>query len=187
RARGSYPLFPDGKVDYNRRARDFLKAFERTGFRIDDDPEQVAEHIRTSAIRDQLVAALEDRALVAFMLADQPLVERSLRIAQLADPGSRWRDQFRDSANWRRREQLQELAATAFTSSPPPSEHQLALLALLLRPSAAWGQSTQLLGEACRRQPRNFWTHREMAIALSMHARDQEAAGYYRVALSLRP
>jgi serine/threonine-protein kinase len=187
RARESYPLFPDGKVDYKRRARDFLKAFERTGFRIDDDPEQVAEHIRTSAIRDQLVAALEDRALVAFMLADQPLVERSLRIAQLADPGSPWRDQFRDPANWRKHEQLQELAATAFTSSPPPSEHQLALLALLLRRSAAWGQSTQLLGEACRRQPRNFWTHREMAIALSMHDRDREAAGYYRVALSLRP
>src|SRR5262249_39804222 len=112
RARESYPLFPDGNVDYKKRARNFLKAFEHTGFRIDDDPKQVAAHIRTSAIRDQLVAALEDRALVAFMLADQPLVERSLRIAQLADPGSPWRDQFRDSANWRKREQLQELAAT---------------------------------------------------------------------------
>jgi serine/threonine-protein kinase len=119
-ARESYPLLPDAKVDYKQRARDFLKAFERVGFRSDDDPEQVAEYIRTSAIRDQLVAALEDRALVAFMLADQPLVERSLRIARSADPGSSWRDQFRDPANWRKREQLQELAATAFTSSPPP-------------------------------------------------------------------
>ena len=92
-----------------------------------------------------LIAALEDRAVVAFMLGDKPLAARFLTIARLADPGSPWRDRFRDSSIWGSN-QLQELAATAFTSSPPPTEHQLALLALLVRRTGAWGQSARLLG-----------------------------------------
>src|SRR5262249_40845529 len=75
----------------------------------------------------------------------------------------------------------------AFTSSPGPSEHQLALLSLLLRHGSTAGESTRLLSEACRRQPRNFWVHREMGFALAVQGRFLEAAGYYRVALSLRP
>jgi serine/threonine-protein kinase len=187
RARESYPIRPDGAIDYQQRAWEFRTAFERAGLKFDDDAETVADSIRPSAIRDQLVAAVEDRAYVAFMLKDDPLVERLLRIARSADSGSPWRDRFRDPAVWRRSEQLQELAAAAFTSSPAPSEHQLALLALLLRAQGGWDQSAHLLGEACRRQPRNFWAHREMGFSLSLQNRHREAAGYYRVALSLRP
>jgi eukaryotic-like serine/threonine-protein kinase len=185
-ARESYPLLPDATLDYKQRAREFLKAFEQAGLSVGGDAETVAAQIRSSAIREQLVAALDDRAVVAFMLGDRPLAERFLTIARLADPGSPWRDRFRDSSIWWS-DQLQDLAATAFTSSPPPTEHQLALLALLLRSHGAWGGSDQLLGEVCRRQPRNFWAQREMGNALAMHHRDQEAAGYYRVAVSLRP
>ena len=185
-ARESYPLLPDATLDYKQRAREFLKAFEQAGLSVEGDAETVAAQIRSSAIREQLVDALDDRAVVAFMLGDKPLAERFLTIARLADPGSPWRNRFRDSSIWWSG-QLQDLAATAFTSSPPPTEHQLALLALLLRSYGASGGSDQLLGEACRRQPRNFWVQREMGNALAMHNRVQEAAGYYRVAVSLRP
>jgi serine/threonine-protein kinase len=187
RARENYPLLPDGAINYRQRARDFLRAFAQAGLTAGDDVETAAASVRASRIRAQLVAALEDRAFVAFMLGDQPLVERSLRVARLADPGSPWRDRFRRRATWRQHQQLQELAATAFTSAPPPSGHQLALLALLLRPAGAWGQGVRLLREACRRQPRNFWVHREMGFTLAKHASFQEAAGFYRVAISLRP
>jgi serine/threonine-protein kinase len=187
RARESYPLLHDGTIDFAQRAKGFLKAFEHAGFSLDDDAETVAAHVRGSAIREQLVAALDDRAVVASMLGNKPLVERFLTIARLADPGSPWRVRFRDSSNWQKSEQLQELAATAFTSSPPPTEHQLALLGLLLKSQGDWGQSAHLLGEACRRQPRNFWVHREMGFVLTLLAQNQEAAGYFRVALSLRP
>jgi serine/threonine-protein kinase len=186
-ARESYPLLHDGTIDFAQRAKEFLKAFEHAEFSLDDDAETVAAHIRGSAIRDQLVAALDDRAVVASMLGDKPLVERFLTIARLADSESPWRYRFRDSSNWQKSERLQELAATAFTSSPPPTEHQLALLGLLLKSQGDWGQSAHLLGEACRRQPRNFWVHREMGFVLTLLSRHQEAAGYFRVALSLRP
>jgi serine/threonine-protein kinase len=186
-ARESLPLLNDGTIDYKQRAEKYLKAFEYTGFSLEDDPETVAARIRDSAIREQLVAALDDRAVVAFMLGDKPLTERFLPLARLADPGSAWRDQFRDPDNWRKGEHLRELAATVFTSSPPPTEHQLALLGLLLKSKGEWGQCARLLGEACRRQPRNFWAHREMASVLILQNQNLEAAGYYRVALSIRP
>jgi serine/threonine-protein kinase len=185
-ARESYPLLPNGDVDYQQRASEYQTAFDHVGLRIGDDAETVADHIRASAIREQLIAAIEDRAFVALMVNDGPLVERLLRIARSADPGSPWRDRFRDPAVWGKVEQLQDLAAGAFDESPPPLEHQLAILGKLLMRLWDWSHATQLLGEACRRQPRNIWVQREMGSALS-HQRFVEAAGYYRVALALRP
>jgi serine/threonine-protein kinase len=186
-ARESYPLLSSGTLDYQQRARDFLKALERAGFKLDDDAETVAARIRGSAIREQLVAFLDESAVVAFMLKDRPPNEQFLTIARLADQGSSWRDRFRDSSLWGSRNHLQELAATAFTSTPPPSEHQLALLALLMKAEGDFGQTIYLLGESCRRQPRNFWVHREMGFMLSQVGRDRDGAGYFRAALALRP
>jgi serine/threonine-protein kinase len=186
-ARESYPILPTEIVDYRQRASEYVTVFEHAGLRITDDLESVAAHVRASAIREQFVAAIEDRAFVAFMLDDGELVDRLLGIARSADPGSPWRHRFRDRAVWSNVRQLRELAADAFDSSPPPMEHQLALLGLLLGRADDWGHSIRLLGEACRRQPRNFWVNREMGYALYRKGRNLEAAGHYRVALTLRP
>jgi serine/threonine-protein kinase len=187
RARESGPLQPTGAPDYAERATEYREAFARARLQIDDDLEKVAASIQASAIREQLVAAIDDRALVAFMVDDGPLVERLLRIARLADPGASWRDRFRDPGAWRSREQLLRLAGDAFNTSPPLSGHQLALLGLLLRRQGAWPQSTALLCEACRRQPNNFWLNREAGAALSAEERFPESAAYLRAALALRP
>jgi serine/threonine-protein kinase len=186
RAQESRPRLRDAAIDYQQRAAEYRGAFEHAGLGI-DDAEAVADSIRASAIRDQLVAAVDDRAFVAFMLDDGPLVERLLRAARSVDPEPRWRDRFRDPAAWKNRDRLLQLAADAFHTSPPPSEHQLALLGLLLRQAGARNQCTQLLGEACRRQPKNFWVHCEMGFALLLESRWLEASGYYRVAVTLRP
>jgi serine/threonine-protein kinase len=187
RARESDPRLPDGPVDDQRRAAEFRKAFEDAGLRIDEDAGTVAESIRGSRIRDQLVAAIEDRAFVAFLLNDDPLVERLLRIARLADPEPLWRDRFHDPAAWRIREHLQKLAAGAFDTSPPPSDHQLTLLGLLLVRVGPTNQGTRLLTEVCHRQPKNFWVNRELGFALFMEHRWLESVGSYRAAVTLRP
>lgn len=186
-ARESYPLLPSGTVDYQQRARDFRKALERAGFQLDNHVETSAAQIRSSAIRDQLVAFLDESAVLAHVLNDKSSAEQYLKTARLADQGSLWRDRFRDASRWRDSNHLQELAATAFTSTPAPSEHQLSLLGLLLREEGDFGQTIHLLNEACRRQPRNFWVHREMGFMQFRMGRSQNAAGYFRAALALRP
>jgi serine/threonine-protein kinase len=186
-ARESNPRLPDGTIDYRRWAAEFLEAFTYAGLRIDEDVETIAASLRASTIRAQLVAAIEHRAFVAIMLKEGPLVERLLRIARSADPEPVWRDHFRDPAAWKNQDHLLQLAAGAFTSSPAPTEHQLALLGLLLNRVGSRNEGIRLLGEACRRQPKNFWVNREMGFALVLEKRWLESAGYYRAALTLRP
>src|SRR5262249_18609847 len=163
------------------------KAFKRAELRISEDAQPVADYIRASAIRDQLVAALEDRALVAFLLKDYQLVERLLAIARSADPEPGWRDRFRQLAAWRNSDQRLQLAAEAFNISPPPPAHELALLGCLLRRMGTSNQGIELLREACRRQPGDFWLNREMGESLRLASRNAESAAYYRAALALRP
>jgi serine/threonine-protein kinase len=152
-ARESHPITPIGDVDYQQRASEYVTVFEHVGLRITDDLEAVADHVRRSAIREQFVAAIEDRAYVAFMLDDGALVDRLLSIARSADPGSPWRHRFRDRAVWGNVRQLRDLAADAFDSSPPPMEHQLALLGLLLGRAHDWSHSIRLLEERAVASP----------------------------------
>jgi serine/threonine-protein kinase len=187
RVRESSPLQSDGDVDYQQRAAEYREVFARAGLRTDDDPGAVADFIRTSAIRDQLIAAVEDRALVAYMLGDDPLLGRLLEVARSVDPEPRWENRFRQLAAWRNRGQLEQLAADAFKTSPAPPAHQLALLGCLLRHSGPESSGIQLLGEACRRQPGNFWLNREMGNTLLKAGHTGDSLAYYRAALALRP
>ncbi len=187
RARASRPFHYDGSSDNKQRAKHWQEAFERAGLRIGDDPEAVAAHIRASPIREQLVAGVDDRAYLAFVMQEGAITEQLLRINRLADPEPRWGDRFRDVEVWRSREQLEQLAVDAFTTKLPPPGFQLALLGLLLRKAHARSQGTQLLAEACRREPSNFWVHREMGWVLFKDSRLSESAASYRIALALRP
>jgi serine/threonine-protein kinase len=186
RVRESCPFNANGIIDYRQRAADYQKAFKRAGLPI-GEAESVVAHVQGSAIRDQFLAALDDWALMAFLLHDGPLVERLLRIARSADPEPRWRDRFRHLAVWRSREQLLRLAADAFNTSPPPPTYQLGLLGLLLGQAGAWTEGLHLLGEAWRRQPGNFWVNRDMAFAHRRQNRLSESIAYYRAAVALRP
>jgi serine/threonine-protein kinase len=186
-ARDGFLFLPDGKIDYQQRAAAYRKAFEVAGLRDNDDEKVVADVMRASAIRDQLVAATDERAVVAFMLGDTPLVERLLRIARSVDPQPAWRDRFRNQAIWRNRAELARLAALALKTSPLPPAHLLASLGQLLNIAWGWSESCRFLGEACRRRPNNFLLNREMGDALFQVKRYEEAAAYYRVALALQP
>jgi serine/threonine-protein kinase len=187
RARESRPLLPDGHIDYQQRAKEYQEAFDRAGLRIGDDAEPIAASIRASAVHDPIEAALDDWAVVAFVLHDGPAVERLLRIARAADSEPSWRNRFRDSTVWQSNDRLQELADDAFAASPPPPGYQVALLGLLLNQRRTGDRATQLLREACRRQPANFWLNREMGDALVTEGRPDESAGYFRAALAARP
>ncbi len=187
RVRESRPLEANGHIDYAQRASDYRAAFDRAGIRISDDAEAVAASIRASGVHELIEAALDDWAVVAFMLNDRPAVDRLLQIARSADPEPRWRDRFRAPAAWQSTERLRELADDTLAASPPPPGYQVALVGQLLRRKGAGNRDAQLLREACRRQPTDFWLSREMGDALFAQVRLDESAGYYRAALAVRP
>src|SRR6516165_5849969 len=195
RVRTSRPRLRD-VVDHRQRAAAFQAAFERAGCKIGDDTKPVADFIVASSIRDQLLAAVDDWAVAAYLVKDQPLVERLLQLAREADPEPRWRDRFRQVAAWGKREQLLQLAAEAFTTSPAPRAHQLALLGCLLSRAGVMSRagdftsSLQFLGEGARRHPGNFWVNRERGDVLSTSSPSTDrgaAARYSPPPLGLRP
>ncbi len=186
RIRESSTLMPNGEIDYRRQAADYQEEFERAGLRISEVQPTVAT-IQASAIRDQFAAALDDWAIVAFVQHDRPLAGRLLEIARSADPEPRWGDRFRTLAAWESVDRLRELADAALTNSPPPPSYQLALLGFLLRQRGLGYREAELLGEACRRRPDNFWLNREAGDAHIDKGRLHDSIGYYRAALAARP
>jgi tetratricopeptide (TPR) repeat protein len=184
--RDSRPVRDGWNPDHQHRATKYQEAFARAGFDLGTDADLLVAAIRTSAVRDQIVAALDDLAFMAFELGDAPQVARVLLLARRVDPEPVWRDRFRDPNAWKSPERLRELAGAAVSAEPFPPGHQVGLLSVLLRHHRA-GRTTELLREACRRQPGNFWLNREMGEALRADGRPQEAIGFYRAALAVRP
>src|SRR5262249_37049892 len=111
-------------------ASDYAAVFKEAGLALDDDEEAMAARIRESAIREQLLAGLDDWALVATEPAARA---RLLRIARLVDPDPGCRDRVRDPAGRGDRRALERLAAEVLATPRPeqPPQFLLTLAALL--------------------------------------------------------
>jgi tetratricopeptide (TPR) repeat protein len=169
----------EGKFDYASVDRDYAAVFRKRGLAEEgEDKERVAQRIRGSLIEGQLVAALDDWALAT---EDQARRRWLLAVARRADPGA-WSDRFRDAAVWNQRKALERLAREAKVTQLAP--HLLTALGLVLMRSG--GDPVPLWKAAQARYPADFWLNFDLGNAL-MKARTEEATGYYRVALALRP
>jgi len=73
----------------------------------------VAARLRSSPIHEQLVAALDDWAVVAFVLRNEPLAEQLLAVARQAAPDPAWADRLRQLKGWRDQEALGKLVEEA--------------------------------------------------------------------------
>ena len=79
----------EGRFDYRKAAAEYPQAF--AGFAVlKEDAAAVAARLRSSPIKEQLVAALDDWALVAFWLRNEPLAEQLLAVARQAAPDPAW-------------------------------------------------------------------------------------------------
>jgi serine/threonine protein kinase/Flp pilus assembly protein TadD len=174
-----------GKSHYAAVAAEYATAFRDAGLAARDeaaDAEAVADHLRGSAIREQLVAALDDWALVT---ADARLRARLLRIARRADPDLGWRDRLRDPVIWRDRRALERLAAEVLETSGAEQPPQLLMkLAALLE--EVGGDPVPLLRAVQRRRPGDFWLNSALGKVL-LETRPAESVGFWRAALGLRP
>ena len=169
------------KFDSASALREYAAAFREAGIGEETEAaEVVANRIRSSAVREQLVAALDDWAVRALKV-EPARGAWLLAVARAADPDP-WRDRFRDPAVRNDRAALERLAREAKMSELSPQISN-ALGVLLGRDAGA----LPFLTAAQRRYPSDFWVNYSLGVALHNAQRWEEAIGYYRAALASRP
>jgi tetratricopeptide (TPR) repeat protein len=171
----------EGKVNDRIAEPSYAAAFREAGLVVEgDEPEAVAARLRASAVREQLVAALDDWAT----LTHDP--ERRLwllEVSRRADPDD-WRDRFRDPAL--DRAGVEALAKELLADARQLARQKPAMLCVLgsfLQESGP----VPLLRAAQRHHPDDFWLNFDLANALMVAKKWDEAVGFCRAAVALRP
>jgi serine/threonine-protein kinase len=175
----------EGQFDNRGTERDYVAAFRDAGLgKVDEDTETVAARIRGSAVREQLVAALDHWTTVT---DDPRRAAWLLAVARRADPDP-WRDRFRDPDVWRDPARLAALAKELLDDEKQLTRQGPQLLAALGGDlSSARADALPLLAAAQARYPDDFWLNFELGYALDRAKRWDEAVGFYRAAIAIRP
>jgi eukaryotic-like serine/threonine-protein kinase len=144
-----------------------------------DDSEAVAARVWGSAVRAEIVAALDDWASVTQDSARRAWL---LEVARRADPDP-LRDRLRRPELWQDASSLKRIVRELRGEELSPQ-----LLTALVRVSRHTpGELVPLLTAAQARFPQDFWLTLELAWALDAAQQSDEALGYLRAALALRP
>jgi serine/threonine-protein kinase len=145
---------------------------------VHERPDVVAAHVKASAVRLALIAALDDWAVCA---TDKSRRDWLLLIAREADPDPLG-DRIRDLTTWDNRAALSGLAETV----PVKDQSVSLLLTLGERLRDASVVPTEFLQRVQKEHPADFWANIALGDAV-LWAAPVEAAGYYRAALASRP
>jgi tetratricopeptide (TPR) repeat protein/tRNA A-37 threonylcarbamoyl transferase component Bud32 len=139
--------------------------------------ETVAARVRESAVKEVLVAALDDWALLA------PPATRAwvLEVARRADPDV-WRDRLRDPAAWDDEQVLGKRA-----SETPPEHVTPGLAGAVGGRLRRLGEGEELLRTAQALHPGDFWLNRCLGAILRAKNQWREAEAFERAALAVRP
>src|SRR5262249_34663968 len=138
----------------------YRDAFHAYGLDVEAEvSEETVERIQHSAIRDQLLAALDNWAKIkrigrAPVYESTPGWERLLEVAQRVDADP-WRQRLRQVIVKGDRKTLVELAASPDAAALPPAT--LALLASALEKEHEVTLSVSLLRRAQKQRPADFW------------------------------
>jgi eukaryotic-like serine/threonine-protein kinase len=171
----------NGKFDIRKAADEYSKAFDDLAV-LKDDPGAVAARLAPSPIKDQLVAALDDWAWVAFTLREPALAEQLLALARHLAPDPAWGDRLRRLGVWRDREALGKLVAEAPLDGLSPQLRDL--VGSLLGGNRPLAESW--LRRAQAEYPADFWVNFRLSQVID-RTDPVEAVGFSRVALVIRP
>jgi tetratricopeptide (TPR) repeat protein/predicted Ser/Thr protein kinase len=163
----------------------YAEAFRRYGLDVEALPAaEAARRVRGSAIREELLAALDQWA---WSHEKGPRREKLWDVAGGADDNP-WRRALRGAARRADRARLKELAADARALEQPPVV--LALLGEALQGVGLPGEAVVFLRQAQQRHPEDFWINHNLGRVLAHQVqppRPEQALGYFRAALALRP
>src|SRR5262249_20633827 len=110
---------------------------------------------------------------------DKGLTEQLLAVARQAAPDPAWGDRLRQVKGWRGQGSPAKLMAEAPAGMSPPLPSLVGVMLRDMDLKEAW------LRKAQAEHPADFWLNMELANLLK--TRPVEAAGFYRVALAVRP
>jgi eukaryotic-like serine/threonine-protein kinase len=153
--------------------------------------EQAARQIQGRLIQAELVAALDDWALLLRSFGGEGSRgwRHLLAVAGAADPDG-WRKDVRDAIKRPDVDAVRRLAGLAHRQEVPAPT--VVLLGDALRQAKAVEEAAGLLREAQRRHPADLWVNTRLAVTLHALAATRpehrdEAIGFLRAAVALRP
>jgi tetratricopeptide (TPR) repeat protein len=169
-----------GKFDPAVTDRRYREAFAGAGIGAPgEDPGAAAARVAGSRVREAVLAALDDWALVASGAGR----DWALEVARRADPDP-WRDRLRDPAAWKDKQALAKLAREAPPGAATPGLAS-AVGGWLLQVTMGEGES--LLRSAQALRPDDFWLNYYLSGVLFDQEFVAEGEGFARTAVGLRP
>jgi serine/threonine-protein kinase len=167
----------------------YESVFREYGIPVDAlSSQDAAARIQERAIATDLAAALDNWAVARSCSGAAPQNwQRLLEIASAADPvRDEWRTAFRERMALKLdRNEMEKLAAAApVVKLRAPT---LIMLGSSLGHVGALDAALSILAAGQRRFPADFWLNSWLAETLSRMSRWDEAIGFYRAALALRP
>jgi tetratricopeptide (TPR) repeat protein len=162
----------------------YESAFADAGLgRMGDKIEVVSARVRDSALRAELVTALDDWASFA---TDRQRREWLLAVARGADRNEarnrlRQPELWNDAKLWKDPKRLKQLTEDLKAAEFFPQ------LATALSRMSDGDAAVGLLTKAQSRYPQDFWLNIELGATLYESGRWEEALGYCRAALAIRP
>jgi tetratricopeptide (TPR) repeat protein len=173
---------PKGRFNTHAAPGNYSEAFAGHGLDLAAlDPGEAARRIAASAVKAELVAAVDDWALYE---QDEALRTRLLEVARRADPGE-WTDRLRNPAVWKDAGELTKLRDSVPAKTPATALSMLA--ALMMEFKGDGPDPAPLLTKARAEHPDKF----ELAFALgrwyTANSRDGQQIGPLEAARALRP
>ncbi len=162
----------------------YESAFADAGLgRMGDKIEVVSARVRDSPLSAELVAALDDWASFT---TDRQRREWLLAVARGADRNEarnrlRQPELWNDAKLWKNPKRLKQLTEDLKAAEFSPQ------LATALSRKSDGDAAVELLTKAQSRYPQDFWLNFELGATLYDSERWNEALGYFRAALAIRP
>jgi serine/threonine-protein kinase len=164
----------------------YRSAFQEYGLDVEAlDPDEAAERIRASAIKDTLVTGLD--AWMGTKGKEEHASYERLRAIGLRADTDPWRRRFREAYQRRDWKALVALAQDKEALRQPSAT--AAFMRAVLKVLGEDSLAHEILREGQRRYPGDFWINFDLAKTLEHMTPPQlgEAVGFYRAALALRP
>jgi tetratricopeptide (TPR) repeat protein len=181
----------DDHFDAEDAASQYKRAFRDYGIDVHTLGPEAAALVKRSAIREHLLAGLEDWALHLTNSAKEEQRQTArllLAVARDADPDP-WRNRLHELVLAHRGPGLDQLLLSAPVEELPPATLGMLGTLVIAKDSHPSGPQLQLLRRAQQRFPADFWINHQLAQALTraQPPQPEEAIGYFRAAIAVRP